>query len=522
MSHATLADVFDATAARHAARLAVRETRDWSYAELRAWSARITDALAPACGMPGARVGLMMPNSAAYVAAFYAIARAGAVIAPLNVRYRSQELVYYLGDTQAAAVIVPPALLPIVDGHRRDARGAARRSSSSTTTAGARSRAPGAPPSGPRAGPIRRRSFISTPSGSTGAPKRVVRTHAQLLFELERLARLFALDGDDRLLGAAPFTHVNGLVRTMMTSMYVGATLYPVREFRRREVLELVTRERVTYFGAVPSLFVILADTPLRGDVDLASCATVFSASAPLLPADNRRFREKYGHWIRQLYGSTETGTISVNLDADVGGLARVGRTAAPGRPLPRWSTRPAGRCRRRGGRGRIASPGAVTSYDGNPEANAAAFRDGWYWSGDLGRMTADGALTLTGRKKLLINRGGFKVNPLEVEEAIASHAKVREVAVVGAPSGHGDDLVRAVIVTQRAVHGRGDRRPLRHPDRRLQDPEPDRVPRRASQERHLEALASRALTRSRSRYGVPKSPSEAERVITPDVLSGM
>ncbi len=276
----------------------------------------------------------------------------------------------------------------------------------------------------------------------------MIRTHAQLLFELERLTRLFALDGDDRLLGAAPFTHVNGLVRTMMTSMYVGGTLFPVREFRRREVLDLVTRERLTYFGAVPSLFVILADTPVRGDVDLTSLRTVFSASAPLLPADNRRFREKYGHWIRQLYGSTETGTISVNLDADVeGSLASVGRPLPDvrfevvdetGRPMAPDAE----------GEVRIASPGAVTSYDGNPEATASAFRDGWYWSGDLGRMTADGALTLTGRKKLLINRGGFKVNPLEVEEAITSHPKVREVAVVGAPSGHGDDLVRAVIVT--------------------------------------------------------------------------
>jgi long-chain acyl-CoA synthetase len=95
----------------------------------------------------------------------------------------------------------------------------------------------------------------------------------------------------------------------------------------------------------------------------------------------------------------------------------------------------------------RIASPGAIGGYDGNPEANASAFRDGWYWSGDLGRLDAEGALTLTGRKKFLINRGGFKVNPLEVEEAIGSHAKVREVAVAGVTGPHGDDVVRCVIV---------------------------------------------------------------------------
>jgi long-chain acyl-CoA synthetase len=94
-----------------------------------------------------------------------------------------------------------------------------------------------------------------------------------------------------------------------------------------------------------------------------------------------------------------------------------------------------------------IASPGAITGYAGNPEATAASFRNGVYFSGDLGRKGADGHLTLTGRTKFLINRGGFKVNPLEVEQAIQSHPKVREAAVVGAPGPHGDDVVRCVVV---------------------------------------------------------------------------
>ncbi len=96
-----------------------------------------------------------------------------------------------------------------------------------------------------------------------------------------------------------------------------------------------------------------------------------------------------------------------------------------------------------------IASPGAIGGYAGNAEANATSFRDGFYLSGDLGRQSPDGHLVLTGRKKLLINRGGFKVNPLEVEQAIASHPKVREVAVAGAPGPHGDDIVRCVVVAR-------------------------------------------------------------------------
>ena len=440
---AMLGDVFDRTATRLGLRLAVREAeRDFTWSELLEASQTVSRALALT---PGARVGLMAPNSAGFVAGFFGIARDGGVVAPLNVRYRDQEIRYYLADTNAVALLAapeaieaaqsalaamanPPALF-VLDGVECRPVAAGRVEPTSPDPSDA-------PP-----------LLQQYTSGSTGAPKRVVRTHAHLGFELERLARVFGVTEDDRFLGAAPFSHVNGLVRSMLTSMFAGATLYPVRDFHRRRVLELITRERLTYFGAVPTMFVVLADTPVRGTVDLSSLRTVFSASAPLLPEDNRRFRAKYGLWIPQLYGSTETGTISVNLDDDV-----AARLDSVGRPLPDVRVEVVDDAFRPvpfGTEGEvvIASPGAIRGYQGNAEANATSFRDGVYLSGDLGRQSADGHLVLTGRKKLLINRGGFKVNPLEVEQAVASHPKVREVGVVGAPGPHGDDIVRCVIV---------------------------------------------------------------------------
>jgi long-chain acyl-CoA synthetase len=194
-------------------------------------------------------------------------------------------------------------------------------------------------------------------------------------------------------------------------------------------------------------MFAILARSPLRGLVDLSDLRVAFSASAPLLPGDNRLFAEKFGPYVRQLYGSTETGTISVNLH-DRGGerLESVGLPLdgvrieiwdEDGSPVPPGEE----------GEVVIASPHAITAYDGNPEATAASFRDGFYLSGDLGVKDAEGYLTLTGRKKFLINRGGFKVNPNEVEKAILAHPHVAEVVVLAAPSSFGDDLVRCVIV---------------------------------------------------------------------------
>ena len=446
MSAGTLGDRFERTAARLAARIAVREPeRDWSYAELLRFVDDVARSLAALGAGPEARVGLMVPNSAAFVAGFQGIVRGGGVVAPLNVRYRDQELVYYLNDTGAVALLVAPELVETA----RQAIATLAHPPALLVLDGTECRlvAPGRGRAAPAPLGDSPPLLHQYTSGSTGAPKRVIRTHANLLFELERLAEVFGVGEEDRFLGAAPFSHVNGLVRTMMTSMFVGATLHPMRQFQRRAALDLIARERITFFGAVPYMFIVLADTPVRGTVDLSSLRTVFSASAPLLPDDNRRFHAKYGHWIRQLYGSTETGTISVNLDADP-----AARLDSVGRPLPGVRVDVVDEQHRpvaAGDEGEIviASPGAIPAYAGNPEASAASFRDGDYLSGDLGRKSADGHLTLTGRKKFLINRGGFKVNPLEVEQAIQSHPKVREVAVVGAPGPHGDDVVRCVVV---------------------------------------------------------------------------
>jgi long-chain acyl-CoA synthetase len=448
----SLAEVFDARAEAAGDRTAVVEASGrWTYGDLLQRSRAISNRLAPECEGPGRRVALMLPNSGALVASFYAVARVGGVIAPFNVRYREQEIRYYLNDTGAAALLVtpeaveraraavaalehPPALFEV------NAAGAGRL----VEAGSARVPAPPAAPGGADAPLLQQYT-----SGSTGAPKRIVRTHRHLLRELDSLAEVFALSADDRFLGAAPFSHVNGMVRTMLTSMHVGGVLYPVAEFKRRETIELIRRERITYFGAVPYMFVLLADTPGVTSADGASLRIVFSASAPLRPEDNLRFAGRWGRPIRQLYGSTETGTISVNMHPRL-----EERLESVGRPLPGVVVRVVddeGRPRPPGVEGEvaIASPTAITAYEGNPEANAAGFRDGFYRSGDLGRMDADGYLTLAGRTKFLINRGGYKVNPLEVEQAVRSHPKVQEVVVLGMPTPFGDEAVRCVIVSR-------------------------------------------------------------------------
>jgi long-chain acyl-CoA synthetase len=444
---ATLSDAFDALCARQPGRVAVREAgRDVSYGELLDWSRRISGAIGRAVRTPGQRVAVMLPNSAAFVATFFAGARTGAVVAPVNPGYGSHDLAGHLGDLDAVALLADAATLE---------RAAPTLAALPRTpalfevdpTEGARPLRPGTTAGEPLVVPGGAPLLQQYTSGSTGIPKRVIRTHGNLLAELEGLRGAFGATEADRFLGVAPFFHVNGLVRTMLTSMYVGATLYPVAEFRRREVTTLLTAERITFLGGVPQIFAILGQTPLRGHVDLSALRLVFSSSAPLTPADSKRFQDQYGVVIRQLYGSTETGTISFNAHPDpetcresvgraLGGVG-VQVLDEAGTPLPAGQE----------GELAIASPFATAGYHGNPEATAESFREGFYLSGDLGIMGPDGCIRLTGRKKLLINRGGFKVNPYEVEDVIKAHPKVAEVAVYGVPSASGDDVVCCAIV---------------------------------------------------------------------------
>jgi long-chain acyl-CoA synthetase len=450
----TLAEVVDARWRRWADRLAVRDpaSGDLTYGELLAWSERASRALEAWVVDPGQRVALYLPNSAAYVAAWFAAARIGAVVAPLNPLYRARELADHLADLEPAAVITDaehlPALLDVVA-----APGAERalgvepalveleRDRRVRTVRGGRGRGAVVPAAG---SPPLLQQYTS---GSTGSPKRVIRSHAALVAELTALADVFDVDEDDRFLGAAPFSHVNGLVRTMLTSMWVGARLYPVREFHRRAVLDLLTTERLTFFGGVPQMFAILARTPGRGPVDLSALRVAFSSSAPLLVEDSRLFTERYGVVIRQLYGSTETGTIAFNR-----GPGPESARASVGTPLPGVQVSVVtenGAAAAPGAEGEliVQSPFAAAGYFDNPTATRESFRDGWYVTGDLGFCDAEGRITLTARKKLIINRAGFKVNPYEVEAVIRSHPRVNDAVVFPRPGPHGDDVVCCAVV---------------------------------------------------------------------------
>ncbi len=396
----------------------------------------------------GDRVGLLLPNSLEFVTAYFGAVAAGAVVVPLNEHYQETELRYFTEQCGLKVLLT--------SAQHRDLCGRVLEEASqpclpffvekwiNETPLVEPDRTLWARPDLP--------VMYQFSSGSTGAPKRIARDHARILFELESFRTTMGIRSEDRFIGVAPFSHVNGLMRSMMSSLYAGATLFPVSRFDRHGVAELVERERTSIFIAVPFMFGMLAKTRFTRQPDFSSLRLCVSASAPMPVNLNQEFERRFGRFVRQLYGSTETGTISVNLSADVSeSLETVG---TPIRGVRVGSFSETGELLEPGAEGElgICSPGAISGYEDLEEVNREVFRDGFFLTGDIGRINARGEITLLGRKKFFINKGGYKINPQEIESLLETHPAVEEVAVVGVPTAFEDEKVKAVIIKKGEV----------------------------------------------------------------------
>jgi long-chain acyl-CoA synthetase len=378
---------------------------------------------------PGDPVAIMLPNGLAAAVAILGVTRLGAIAVPLSPHAKPAELAFVFRDAGVTAVLT--------DEH-----------------GGARCGALGPrvitrlPDDGPVPPPPRPDddAIYQYSSGTTGRPKRVPRTHAQLAAEAEAYTAATGLGGDDTILCAIPLYHTYGLGCCLTAAVRSGASLVFLPgpapfAIHREAALEILEREPVTVFPAVPYMLRVLAEAP--GSTGLEALRLCFSAANALPPATFEAFDRRFGVPVRQLYGLTEAGAVTVNADGDPWATART-----VGRPLPGVEVEilaADGRI----GEVAVRSPAMTRGYAGvDASVNREAFAGGRFLTGDRGRIDSDGRLVLTGRRKLLIDVRGDKVDPIEVEDVLAVHPKVREVVVVGAPSGvAGEEVVKAVVV---------------------------------------------------------------------------
>ena len=385
----------------------------------------------------GDRLAFCLVNRLAVIDLWIACVKLGVIVVPINVLYKGREIAHIVGDAKPMAVVTTPdraADLP--DGTTRWDVDELERAMASQA-----------------AGLVAERCDAGTPaaiiytSGTTGVAKGAVLTHGNFVANALALVTAWGITGGDRYLAALPLFHVHGLGNGVQCWLASGCHMKLVARFDREEALDWFETYRPTLFFGVPTMYVrLLEAAPDRARAIGAGMRLFVSGSAPLPAQVLEAFHARFGHVILERYGMTET---LMNVSNPLVGERRAGTV---GLPLPMTDVEI------RDPEGTVVPPDAVGELwvrgpnvcDGYwrwPEATAQAFRDGWFRTGDIGVRSADGYITLQGRRSDLIISGGFNIYPREIEELLATLPGVREAAVTGEPDPVRGEVPVAYIV---------------------------------------------------------------------------
>jgi fatty-acyl-CoA synthase len=405
----------------------------------------------------GDRVILQAKNCAEYFEIVFAVYKLGAVIVPANFRIHPSDMEQIAALTEAAAVLVHPEFAAHADAAR--ATGVARAICLGPPRAGETgyfdlvSRHLG---ESFRAAPVDRDDpcWLFLTSGTTGKPKAAILSHGQMAFVVNNhLADLMpGLGEEDASLVLAPLSHGAGLNQLVVAARGVASVLTESPTLDPDEAFRLIARHRIANVFTVPTILAALASHPAAGRYDHSSLRYVIYAGAPMLRAHQRQALSTLGPCLVQYFGLGEvTGNITVlppgahSIDdaaMKVGscGYARTGMAveiqSEDGVALPAGET----------GEICVSGPAVFNGYFRNPQANAESFRNGWFRTGDLGHMDAEGFVYITGRRSDMFISGGSNIYPLEIEEKVATHPAVREACVLGMPDDKWGEICVAVV----------------------------------------------------------------------------
>jgi acyl-CoA synthetase (AMP-forming)/AMP-acid ligase II len=416
-----------------------------SYKGLREQVTTMADSLAAAGIGRGDRVATCMPNGLPAIVTFLAATIAGTA-APLNPGYRRDEFSFYLEDTAAKVLLCPP------DG-AEDARHAAE------------GRVPvyavdmdekgfvrlqgvagnGRTAQAPTADDV---ALVLHTSGSTGRPKRVPIRHGNVGASARNIAATYELSSSDVTMCVMPLFHVHGLVASVLSTFLSGGTVVVPAKFSPLSFWRFVRDTDATWYSAVPTIHQLLL-TRAGGDRPEGAEHLRFirSCSAALPPEMMEKIERTFGAPVLEAYGMTEaTHQMCSNPQPP---SARKAGSVGPGTGVQVNIMDEAGNLLPQGQRGEVVikGPNVVKEYENNPEANAKSFTNGWFRTGDQGYLDEDSYLVLTGRIKELINRGGEKIAPREIDEVLLAHPSVAEAVAFGVPHATWGEEVAAAVV---------------------------------------------------------------------------
>jgi long-chain acyl-CoA synthetase len=390
-------------------------------------------------------IALMLPNQVEFVVAMFAAWRLGAAVTPVNPQLTAQEVAHQLSDSRAkllvhadgAAVVdglVPLPVSALIESVQVGACHVVAPVEDGAALA-----------------------LLIYTSGTTGLPKGVMLDHANLEAMAQMSRDVMQIGRADHCLLVLPLFHVNGIVASVLTPLLAGARVTIRTRFNVETFFADVERLRPSYFSAVPTIYALLNNLPAHVRPDTSSLRYGICGAAPAPAELLRNFEARYGFPLVEGYGLSE-GTCASTINPFDGlrkpgtvGLPfpgqRVAIAAADGRLLPAGEV----------GEVLIAGANVMRGYLARPEETQKTISDGWLHTGDLGRFDADGYLSIVGRLKEMIIRGGENIYPKEIEDVLSSHPNVLEAAVIGVPHETLGEIVVAYVACRERHDGMSD-----------------------------------------------------------------
>ncbi|MGV9296714.1 AMP-binding protein [Amycolatopsis sp. NPDC003676] len=465
MTTSVAAVLADAAARRPRHSAVIYESEHFTYEWLWEQARRCASALRANGVRPGDRVALLLADTPQFPVAYFGALAAGAVVIPLNALSAAAEIDHVLTDSAAQFLVCAAALVV-------QAAEAAERLGTVLFTVGpgpagtvdlenAASETEPVDDAAPRnADDI---AVVFYTSGTTGKPKGVMLTHRNILYNVEKMVvDPYAFSSADVLLGCLPLAHSFGQICVLLTGFRAGISIVLMSRFSERAALALMREHRCTVFMGVPTMYVKLLDAVAKGE-QVPRLDRVYSGGSALPAAIREDVQAAFGCPVYEGYGATETScsvayhhpglpfrpeTVGVPINDIAVGIARP--------EAGRIDLLPAGEV----GEIVVSGPTVMAGYLGLPDLTAETVVDGWFRTGDLGRLDEDGYLSVVGRKKDLILRGGYNVYPREIEEILLGHPAVAQVAVIGVPHPALGEEVWAIVVPARpedATAGAGE-----------------------------------------------------------------
>ncbi len=393
----------------------------------------------------GDRIAIVLGNGPEMAAAFLGVA-AVAIAAPLNPAYTEDEFRFFLEDLQAKALLTSPGLAGAAE------RAAQKLGLPVWSSAALEREGPAGPTGWPPATGEEIALLLHT-SGTTARPKIVPLRHGQLVRNARNIAASLELAPTDRCLNIMPLFHVHGLVGALLSSFAAGASVICAPRFSAAEFFGWAAEFHPTWYTAVPAMHqALLAEWGRTASQPQSSFRFIRSCSAALPPRLQQELEDAFGSPVIEAYGMTEgahqvatnplppgrrkPGSVGRGTGVEIAVLSAAGNFLEPGR------------------NGEIVLRGATLlhGYAAAPEINRAAFADGWFRTGDEGRIDAEGYVFLNGRSKEIINRGGEKISPREIDEVLLDHPAVAQAVAFGVPDPQLGEEVAAAVVARSDV----------------------------------------------------------------------